>query len=84
MCIDVSIDKNMLANCQSCRSGIRYRAKHNAATHLRNKHFGPKASMETLSRWMEEAEEPNPSYLDSQVGGAAFAGGGGGDRLSSL
>jgi hypothetical protein len=60
ICIDVSIDKNMLANCQSCRSGIRFSAKHNAATHLRKKHFGPKASMETLSRWMEEVEEPNP------------------------
>lgn len=73
MCIDVSIDKNMLANCQSCRFGTRFTAKHNAAAHLRKKHFGPKASMETLSRWMEEVEEPNPSHPDSQVGGAAFA-----------
>ena len=67
LCIDVSIDKNMLANCQSCRSGVRYGAKHNAAIHLRNKHFGPNASMETLMRWMEEVEEPNPNHSGSQV-----------------
>jgi hypothetical protein len=73
VCIDVSIDKNMLASCQSCRSSTRYGAKHNAATHLRNKHFGPKASMETLTRWMEEVEEPNPNHLGSQTDPAASA-----------
>jgi hypothetical protein len=73
ICIDVSIDKNMLASCQSCRSGARYRSKHNAATHLRNKHFGPKASVETLTRWMEKVEEPNPNHSGSQLDSAASA-----------
>jgi hypothetical protein len=74
ICIDVSIDKKMLANCHSCKSGMRYRAKHNAAIHLRNKHFGPRASMEALTRWMEEVEEPNPNHSGSQPGLAASAG----------
>ena len=71
ICIDVSLDKNMLAKCPSCRSGVRYGAKHNAAAHLRNKHFGPEASMETLKRWMEEIKEPNPNHSSTQVDSTA-------------
>lgn len=71
ICIDVSIDKNMLAKCKSCYSGVRYTVKQSAVTHLRNHHFGQEASEETLARWMEKVEEPNPNHPSDQVDAAA-------------
>ncbi len=68
LCVDVSIDKRFLSGCPSCRDGSRYRSKHNAATHLRNKHFPSKPTMDTLVRWMEEVEEPNPNHTGREVG----------------
>ncbi|MCJ1426586.1 hypothetical protein MMC29_004489 [Sticta canariensis] len=62
ICVDISIDKMFLTKCKKCVSDKRYRSKLYAAKHLRRDHFSEQTGMETLSRWMEEIEEPNPNY----------------------
>lgn len=62
ICVDSSIDKMFLAKCKKCASNKCYRSKIYAAKHLRKDHFSEQTGMETLLRWMEENEEPNPSY----------------------
>ena len=67
ICVDNSIDKMFLSMCKKCASNKRYRSKNTAAKHLQLEHFSEKTGMETLLRWMEETEEPNPSYDKSRT-----------------
>ncbi|MCJ1405748.1 hypothetical protein MMC11_008978 [Xylographa trunciseda] len=59
---DVSIDREFLASCRACTIGTRYLSKHSAFVHLRKYHFSPETPIQTLGRWMEELDEPNPVY----------------------
>lgn len=65
VCEDVSIDKRFLSKCKSCLASKRYRSKNTASQHLRQAHFNTETPVETLHRWMREAEEPNPTFQSS-------------------
>ena len=60
ICEDISINKRFLTKCKPCSENKRYTSKTNAGKHLRNVHFNPETSGETLQRWMRETKEPNP------------------------
>lgn len=61
ICEDISADKNFLTKCKPCSKSKRYGSKHNARNHLRKKHFfDVETSVESLSKWLRETEEPNP------------------------
>ncbi|KAL9632984.1 MAG: hypothetical protein Q9164_004975 [Protoblastenia rupestris] len=62
ICNDISLDKKFLARCKPCSTNKRYSSRHLAGKHLRKKHFSTETSAETLRRWMQETEEPNPNY----------------------
>ena len=61
ICEDISIDKKFLSKCEPCSAIKRYRSKGSASQHLRDKHFNLETSSETLQRWIQEIEEPNPN-----------------------
>lgn len=41
ICVDPFANGNSLSDCRFCREGKRYNMEHNAAAHLRRKHFHP-------------------------------------------
>lgn len=69
ICKDISIDKKFFGRCQPCMDSKRYSSWSNAGKHLRQAHFSTETSSETLRRWMQETEEPNPKYQppDSEI-----------------
>ena len=64
ICKDKSMNRTFFSECKACSADKRYASKHNAMKHLRESHFANSASELTLLRWMEQVEEPNPSYRD--------------------
>ena len=68
ICQDISDDKNLLTKCEPCSKSKRYGSKHNARNHLRKKHFDMEMSVESLSRWLREIEEPNPNMARATEG----------------
>ena len=65
VCEDISIDKRFLNKCKSYSASKRYQSRAQARKHLRQHHFNNKTSIDTLRRWMQEVEEPNPRYNTS-------------------
>ena len=64
-CVDQSLTETFISRCKPCSAGKRYASKHNALKHLRDAHFSSTTSEETLVRWVEQLEEPNPNYRDA-------------------
>ncbi|KAL8662378.1 MAG: hypothetical protein Q9202_004773 [Teloschistes flavicans] len=67
VCKDRSMTRKFFFPCKVCKSARSYASKHNAMKHLREYHFVKSTSDQTLSRWLELTEEPNPSYEDSDA-----------------
>ncbi|KAL8824557.1 MAG: hypothetical protein Q9191_004972 [Dirinaria sp. TL-2023a] len=64
-CVDQSLTESFISHCKQCSAGKRYASKHNAFKHLRDAHFPPTTPDQTLLRWVEQLEEPNPNYQDA-------------------
>lgn len=52
----------LLSQCKACTTEKLYASKHNAMKHLREWHFADITSEQTMQRWMEQVEGPNPRY----------------------
>lgn len=55
--IDISPNKQFLADCDYCQNFKQYNAYYNAAAHLRRKHFNPKSKDKKRSGKLPEAEK---------------------------
>lgn len=63
VCKDRSQGRSFLSSqCKACLTEKLYASKHNAMKHLRGWHFADITSEQTLQRWMEQVEVPNPRY----------------------
>ncbi|KAL8693514.1 MAG: hypothetical protein Q9218_001671 [Villophora microphyllina] len=69
VCNDGSMTRTFFSPCKSCRRDKSYASKHNAMKHLRECHFPSSTSEQTLLRWVEPTEEPNPKYKDPNSSG---------------
>ena len=64
-CQDRSLNESFFSQCRPCSAGKIYTLKHNALKHLRDAHFSNSTPKQTLLRWVEQLEEPNPNYRDA-------------------
>jgi len=76
VCKDRSPNRSFLCSqCKACSTNKLYASKYNAMKHLRECHFADITSHQTLQRWMEQVEGPNPRYRapksDASVTGPA-------------
>ena len=55
--VDISPNKQFLADCEYCQNFKQYNAYYNAAAHLRRKHFNPKSKDKKRSGKLPEAEK---------------------------
>ncbi len=63
VCKDRSQGRSFLSSqCKACSTDKLYASKHNAMKHLREWHFADITLEQTLQRWMEQVEGPNPRY----------------------
>lgn len=63
VCKDRSQGRSFLSSqCKACSTEKLYASKHNAMKHLREWHFADITSEQTMQRWMERVEGPNPRY----------------------
>jgi len=63
VCKDKSQGRSFLSfQCKACTTDKLYASKHNAMKHLREWHFADITLEQTLQRWMEQVEGPNPRY----------------------
>lgn len=63
VCKDRSQGRSFLSSqCKPCSTEKLYASKHNAMKHLREWHFADITSEQTMQRWMEQVEGPNPRY----------------------
>jgi len=63
VCKNRSQGRSFLSSqCKACSTNKLYASKHNAMKHLREWHFADITSEQTLHRWMEQVERPNPRY----------------------
>ncbi|KAL8700479.1 MAG: hypothetical protein Q9201_005424 [Fulgogasparrea decipioides] len=65
VCKDVSVNRTFLSHCAACPKDKLYATRYSAMKHLRDIHFTNAAKEETLLRWLEPVEEPNPNYVDA-------------------